>query len=143
MGSSSAQATLPISIKTPLGDGKLTVKHIQGEERVSGLFRYTLELVSTDSALDFAAIVGKGVTVTMELADGSSEHLHGIAGRFVQAGHDVRVSTYYLDLHPWLWLLTFNADCRIFQNKSVPEIIKAVFSDLGHTDFKDSLTGTY
>src|SRR4051794_6359360 len=143
MGSSSAQATLPIDITTPLGEGKLLVKTIQGDERISGLFRYTLELVSSDDSLDFSAIVGKGVTVTMPLADGSKEYLHGIAGRFVQAGKDVRVSTYYLDLHPWLWLLSFEADCRIFQNKSTPEIIKQVFSDLGQTDFKDSLTGSY
>ena len=42
-----------------------------------------------------------------------------------------------------MWLLTLHADNRIFQNKSVPEIIEEVFSDLGLKDFKKSLNGTY
>ena len=44
---------------------------------------------------------------------------------------------------PWLWFLTRTADCRIFQSKSVPDIIKGIFRDYGFTDFKDSLSGTY
>ena len=64
-------------------------------------------------------------------------------GRFAQAGKSERFTTYYADVHPWLWLLTMKSDSRIFQNKSTPDIVKQVFSDLGFTDFKDSLTGTY
>jgi type VI secretion system secreted protein VgrG len=31
---------------------------------------------------------------------------------------------------PWLWLLTLKSESRIFQNKSVVDIIKAVFDEL-------------
>jgi type VI secretion system secreted protein VgrG len=140
---SSAQGTLPFQVTTPFGADKLTIRTIQGEERISGLFQYTLEMVSTDKSLDFKKIVGKGVTVTMELVDGSRAYLHGIVGRFVQAGTDARVTTYYADLHPQLWLLTLRSDCRIFQNKTAPDIIKQILSDAGITDIKDSLTGSY
>ena len=34
---------------------------------------------------------------------------------------------YTVTLSPWLWLLTRTADCRIFQEKKVPDIIKEVF----------------
>ena len=132
--SSSAQSTLPFVVTTPFGDGKLLIRTIQGEERLSGLFQYTLEMVSTDNSLDFTQIVGKGVTVTMTLVDGSSAYLHGIVGRFVQAGTDVRITTYYADLHPQLWLLTLSSNCKIFQNKTAPDIIKQVLSDGGVTD---------
>ena len=50
---------------------------------------------------------------------------------------------YRATLVPWLWFLTRTSDCRIFQNMTVPDIIKQVFRDQGFTDFKDSLTGTY
>ena len=140
---SSAQATLPFQITTPFGADKVLIRTIQGEERISGLFQYTLELVSSDKSLDFTQIVGKGVTVTMELADGSKAYLHGIVGRFVQAGTDARVTTYYADLHPKLWLLTLRSDCRIFQNKTAPDIIKQILSDGGVTDIDDKLTGSY
>ncbi len=132
-----------ILVTTPFGDGKLLIRTIQGEERLSGLFQYTLEMVSADKNLDFTEIVGKGVTVTMTLVDGSSAYLHGVVGRFVQAGTDVRVTTYYADLHPHLWLLTLSSNCRIFQNKTAPDIVKQVLSDGGVTDVQDNLKGTY
>ena len=48
---------------------------------------------------------------------------------------------YRATVHLWLWLLTRSADCRIFQNKTVPDIIKKVFRDHGFTDIKDALSG--
>jgi type VI secretion system secreted protein VgrG len=140
---SSAQGIIPIDITTPLGDGKLVIRTIHGEERVSGLFHYTLEMVSEDNSLSFDDIVGKKVTVKIALANGSTDYRNGVVGRFVQAGKDARVTTYYADVYSWLWLLTLNTDCKIFQNKSTPDIVKQIFSDAGFTDFKDSLTGTY
>ncbi|MGA2721367.1 MAG: type VI secretion system tip protein TssI/VgrG [Bryobacteraceae bacterium] len=138
-----AQSTLPIQVTTPFGDGKVVLRTIQGQERISGLFQYTLELISAEKDLDFSKIVGKGVTVTMPLADGGNAYLHGIVGRFVQAGTGVRRTVYYADLHPALWLLTMSSDCRIFQNQAAPEIVKQVLKEQGVTDVQDSLTGTY
>ena len=48
-----------------------------------------------------------------------------------------------MTLHPWLWFLTRTADCRIFQEMAVPEIIKQVFRDHGFTDFEEALSGDY
>ena len=44
---------------------------------------------------------------------------------------------------PWLWFLTRTSNCRIFQEMTVPDIIKQVFRDHGFTDFDDALSGTY
>ena len=45
---------------------------------------------------------------------------------------------------PWLWFLTRSAGFRIYQDKTVPEIIKSIFKELGYTDVDDqNLTGTY
>jgi type VI secretion system secreted protein VgrG len=46
-------------------------------------------------------------------------------------------------MRPWFWFLTRTADCRIFQNQKVPDIIKSVFRYNGMSDFKDLLTGVY
>jgi type VI secretion system secreted protein VgrG len=132
-----------LAVTTPLGKDKLIVKTMQAEERISGLFHYSLEMVSKDDSLDFTKIVGKAVTVSYTMDSGDTQYFNGIVGRFIQAGKNQRVTTYRADIHPWLWLLTMNSDCRIFQNKSALEIIKAVFSEAGFTDFKDSTTATY
>jgi type VI secretion system secreted protein VgrG len=133
---------LPLSITTPLGD-KLNIRKLTAEERISGLFRFELGMVSKENSLAFADMVGKSVTVSMDYGAGLKRHFNGIVGRFIQSGSDRRNTTYYAELLPWFWLLTLSRDSRIFQNKTVPEIIKALFSELGQTDFEDALKGTY
>jgi type VI secretion system secreted protein VgrG len=132
-----------ISITTPLGADKLLLRSVRGEERISGLFQFFLEMQSEEKSLDFSKIVGKSATVKMKVADGSTRYVNGIVGRFVQAGSDAKLTTYYAELHPWLWLMTMSADCRIWQNKSVKDIVTGLFTELGFTDYKDSTTGTY
>lgn len=132
-----------ISITTPLGKDKLFLRAFHGEERISGLFHFFLEMQSEEKSLDFSQVVGKGATVKVELADGSFRYIHGIVGRFVQAGSDARFTTYFAELHPWLWLLTMSVDCRIYQNMTVPDIVTGLFTELGFTDFRNGTTGTY
>jgi len=132
-----------ISITTPLGTDKLLLRGVRGEERISGLFRFDLEMQSEEKSLDFSKIVGKSATVKLKLADGSTRYVNGIVGRFVQAGSDSRLTTYLAELHPWLWLTTMSADCRIWQNKSVKEIVTGLFTELGFTDYEDKTRGTY
>lgn len=134
---------LYFSLSTPLGGDTLLLRSFHGEERISGLFRFTLEMESETPDVDFSALVGKGVTVTVHLADGSDRLIHGLVGRFVQGGTTVPFTRYHAEIHPWLWMLTHSADCRIFQEKSVPDIVEEVFSDHGFTDFKRSLSGSY
>lgn len=132
-----------LSITTPLGADKLLLRSVHGEERISGLFHFFLEMQSEEKSLDFSQIVGKSATVSLELSDGTFRYVNGIVGRFVQAGSDARLTTYFAELHPWFWLLTMSADCRIYQNKSVIDIVTGLFTELGFTDYTNSTTGTY
>jgi type VI secretion system secreted protein VgrG len=143
MSATYTQDTLRLQITTPLGADKLLVRGFSGEEYISAPFRFDVEMVSEDDGLDFSAVVGQGATVTLKLNDGTDHFFHGLVERFVQEDRDERFTTYHAELRPWLWMLTKTADCRIFQNQSAPDIVKAVFSDLGFTDFREALTGTY
>jgi type VI secretion system secreted protein VgrG len=143
MASIYQQAHLPVTITTPLGPDKLLVRSFEGEEHVSGLFHYRLELVSEDPAVAFDGILGKRVTLNIPQSSGDVHSINGVVGRFVQTGRDDRFTYYSADLRPWLWLLTMSADCRIFQNMTAPDIVKKVFSGLGFSDFQDKLTGSY
>jgi type VI secretion system secreted protein VgrG len=143
MSATYVQDNLKLKISTPLGPNKLLLSSFRGEEQISGLFQFTLEMVSEDNAIDFQAIVGKAVTVTLNLSNNAEHYINGIVGRFVQEETNLRLTRYFAEIHPWLWLLTKTSDCRVFQNKSVPDIIEAVFSDLGFSDFRNDLKGTY
>jgi type VI secretion system secreted protein VgrG len=143
MASSFTQGTRPVQITTPLGQDKFIVRSYSGQEAVCGLFRYQIELLSQDSAVDFSAILGKSVTLTIPCSSGSSRYINGVVGRFTQVRSDAEFTYYSVDLHPWLWMLTHSRNCAIYQNMSTPDIVKKVFSDLGFSDFTDSLTGQY
>src|SRR5271170_1099841 len=137
------QNALPVQITTPLGPNALLVRAYSGEEAISELFHYELELYSENTSLDSTQIVGQAVTLQIPLSDGSFQYVNGIVGRFTQAGMDHRFVTYLADLHPWLWMLTMTSDCCIFQKMTSLDIVKQIFSKLGFTDFSDKTTGTY
>lgn len=137
------QDNVYLSISTPLAADTLLLRGFTGEERLSAPFAFTLDMVSADAALDFATLVGAAATVSMELADGTIRYINGIITRFVQAGSDASFTTYRAELRPWLWLCTLAADCKIYQNTSVPDIVTGLFTALGFTDFRNACTGTY
>jgi type VI secretion system secreted protein VgrG len=134
-----------ISLTTPLGDDALLLNSFTGREAMSRLFCFNLDLLSEKKSISFKDIIGQKVTIKVQLSDGSSErYFNGYVSRFAQSGTDVNFTHYQMEVVPWLWFLTRNANCRIFQNMTVPDIIQKVFSDAGFgSDFKNSLAAAY
>jgi type VI secretion system secreted protein VgrG len=132
-----------ISIDTPLGKDILLLQGFTGHEGVSQLFNYSLDLLGENHSIPFNKLIGQKVTLTVRLADDSERYVNGFISRFVQSGVDVRFTYYRAEVVPWLWFLTRTTDCRIFQNMTVPDIITKIFKDLGFTDFKVRLQGSF
>jgi len=132
-------------LTTPLDESrrKFFVRELEGLEQISGLFHYKMILRSEDNAVDFASLLGEKVTVVMDRYDGGQRYINGVVSRFVQAGYDGKVTSYYAEVSPWLWLLSLTSDSKIFQNQTVPEILAAVFTAHGFTDFDDRTSATY
>jgi type VI secretion system secreted protein VgrG len=63
--------------------------------------------------------------------------------RFTQSGTVGGHAHYQADIVPWPWYLTRTTDCRIFQKKSLPEIVKQLFGEYGLSDYELRLAGTY
>ncbi|HNE01602.1 MAG TPA: type VI secretion system tip protein TssI/VgrG [Plasticicumulans sp.] len=138
------QANRPVTVSCSLGTDKLLLRRLHGRERLGRLFEYELELASEDFAIDPAGLLGKPLGVELELPSGDgSRWFHGIVASFGQSGSDGRIATYRVRLRPWFWLLTHCSDCRIFQAKSVPDIVKQVFENLGFADYELKLNGSY
>jgi type VI secretion system secreted protein VgrG len=137
------QANTNLQITTPFGADTVLLARFHAEERLSGLFRFDLELVSAERELDFKKILGQGVTVKIKLAASKTRYFHGIVTRFVQAGRSGKMTSYRAEVHPRLWLLSKTRESRIFQKKTVPEILKGILTDHGVTPVEDKLKGTY
>ncbi|GGF11079.1 hypothetical protein GCM10011611_15900 [Aliidongia dinghuensis] len=112
-------------------------------EQLSGLFEFTLDLLSEKHTITSKDLLGERMTITADLPDDTKRYFNGVVTQFAHTGGDLRLSSYRVTLRPWLWFLTRVADCRIFQDKAAPDIILSVFRDLGFSDFTNSLSKTY
>ncbi len=137
------QKNRQFQVATPLGDDVLLFYRMHGSEHLGSLFEYELELLSENPAIDPGKLLGQNVTVSMDMPDGSQRFFNGYVVHFSQHGNVDGYPYYSASVRPWLWFLTRAANCRIFQQKKVPDIIKQVFSDQGFTDIKDKLSGSY
>jgi type VI secretion system secreted protein VgrG len=138
------QANRVLIATTPLGKDVLLLTAFQGREELSRPFQYVLEFVSEKPDIDAKAIVGKPVSWMVQPINGTPRHFSGVVSRFSAGGQSSRsLRQYRAEVVPWLWLLTRGADCRIFQKKTVPQVIEQVFKDLGFADFKPVLKGSY
>jgi type VI secretion system secreted protein VgrG len=138
------QENRSLRVTTPLGEDVFLLTGFRGEESLSRLFQYRLDLLSERDAVAAREIVGQKIGWSVSQFDQEPRHFHGIVARFAAGPRDERGRrTYRADVVPWLWLLTRTADCRIFQNLKTPEIVKAVFDDLGFSDYSFDLKERY
>ena len=132
-----------IAIRTPLGENTLLLQSFHGVEGISQMFRFSAALLSENDSIDFKSIVGKEVTITLELPNQAKRYWNGFVSRFTCAGRDFHFTHYQMEIVPWFWFLTRTADCKIFQNMTVPQIIAQVFNDHSFRDFADKTRTAY
>jgi len=126
----------------PLGEDVLLLRAMRGKERLSTLFKYKLDLISESrQPIRPEDLLGQPVTVRLDLPDHRTRYFNGIVNRFSHSGFDGDLAVYRATLVPRLWLLTRTTDCRIFQQKRVPDIVREIRCDHGYTDCQDFLVG--
>jgi type VI secretion system secreted protein VgrG len=138
-----------------LGSPTLEPVRLTGHEGMSGLFEYELLLKTPDALnlgasqaadFDLDAFIGREINCMIQLdgsgalipgATGSSTDHIGAGVRQINAlitdaamwGEEGRHIQYKLTLRPWLHLATLTTDCKIFQNKTVVQILDELLSD--------------
>ena len=138
------QVRREIAVSCILGPDVLLLRRMQAFEAMSALSEYELELYSERADLRIDELLATPLAVSVELPRGGKRHFHGIVTRFQAGARQGRYATYRATVRPWLWFLTRAADCRIFQDKSVLEIVKAVFAPYAIADFDTSgVSGSY
>ena len=127
-----------LHVTTPLGTDVLSLDTLEGAEYLSEPFLFELSMHTAQDFVDAAGLVGKPAHVTLVDGDGKERYIHGIVTRFSQNEHQCTA-----ELRPWLWMLSLTTDSRIFQNKTVPDILTQVFADCGQTDYRSDLVLSY
>ena len=137
------QAHRLIAIHSPLGADTLLLRSFTLHEEIGRLFQLEADLISADPNINFDDIIGQKATIRLDLGNGKTRYFNGVVSRFVQTGQDKDYALYKATVVPWLWFLTRAADCRIFQEKKVPDIIEEVFKGQSFADYELNLSGTY
>src|SRR6185503_2572938 len=121
----------------------VSVARFEATEAISALFEVELMLTSEEKDIAFSDVIGQPALLTLETDGSAPRHIHGMVSRFRHAEDGKKRSVYHATLVPKLWRLRHRHDSRIFQAKTVPDILQEVLKGGGVTDVNLALTGSY
>lgn len=132
-------------ITIELGDEMVLLKGARCIETMGGSFDLEVDILvkQTGTEIDLIPHLGGPVAVHVLEENEAARHFHGllVGGEFVheRKGH----YSYRLLARPFTHFLAQNIDMAIFQQLSVPDIIKSVLTKAGYHDFRLMLHGSY
>ena len=136
-----------LQLSTPLAKDYLLIKRFRCHEGLNQLFRIELELLHEEefasfepTVVDPKTLLGNPMVLAALQAGQIERYFHGVCNSFTQGSRNVRFSEYKAELVPKVWLLTQVSQSRIFQNKSVPDILREVLSGF---EFDSEIQGDF
>lgn len=142
-----------LDVETNLGPGAFILIEFNGQEHLSRLSQFQLRLKCKQPDISAEKMLGQNLTARVELHNGGARYFNGYITRWsgvteqrdsIQGAKQTKAYVYEATVHPWLWFLTRQTNCRVFQNKTVPQIIEEVFKAHGGlASFKNKTTATY
>ncbi|MFY2508238.1 type VI secretion system tip protein TssI/VgrG [Vibrio pectenicida] len=124
--------------------GAFKVESFRVTEALSTPFEMSLTVLSENDGITFDALSRKtGVLNVYGQGAAAARQFNGTISELSYLGSGRRYSRYHITLVPQLWFLTQRQDCRIFQNKTAPDIIRDVFDDAGMSDYRFELAAQY
>lgn len=116
------------------GESSLSVRRFSVHEDMSSLFAVSIWARSPNEDIDLSSIIGHPAAfraLTGYAHTQAGERLwSGICSHMeLVQGESTGLSTYYLRIVPTLWLLTQRRNNKIFQRKSVPDIVDEILAE--------------
>lgn len=132
-----------LNLTTVLGEDVLLIRSIDGSEGISELFQYSIECIASNgTTIDFSKLIGTNASVKVRVSEDSEyRYFTGLVQSVTRGNRSFTHTAYTLTLGPELWLLGRRAGSAIYQQMSVPDILRAVFGQLNDVVYE--LQGTY
>jgi Rhs element Vgr protein len=112
---------------TDLGSGGLMVEAFAAQDAVQEIGVRDVIVLSTSAYLELRALVGKPAALEISLADGTRTRFAGDISEVAMLGSDGGFARYRVRISPWMWRLGQVRNSRVWQDKTVIEIVDAVF----------------
>jgi type VI secretion system secreted protein VgrG len=129
MADNLSQANRLMSLATQAGADVLCIERATITERISKPFSMQFDMLAEKSkagSVNAKTLLGSSATLTVELPRNKKRYFNGIISRLAETGVDDRFAYYRAEVVPQLWLLTMRTNCKIFQDKTVPDVLKEV-----------------
>lgn len=104
----------------------LLAESLRGDEALSEGYRFEIAALSLDAAIPLKSLLGQPALVELS-AHGATRPFHGHVTSAQIIGANGGFARYQLVLEPWTAFLKLGRDSRIFQDKSVLDILMEVF----------------
>ena len=135
------EASRFLYVEPPIAGMNLLLDSYTGQEAISELFSFHLELQSDKPDIEFADILGANISFGVNGGEGGAKrHINGIVTAFSELPRRGRLHRYSAVVSPEMWKLTRRRRSRIFQHKSVADILHEV---LGGFSVDYQLQSTY
>ncbi|MBV4536491.1 type VI secretion system Vgr family protein [Pseudomonas urmiensis] len=121
------QSDLRYSLQTLVGDAAFEVVSFTLDEALSTPFKLNLELVSADADVDFAQLLDQPVLFTIWHGPRPVRYVHGLVSSFSQGDSGFSRTRYQALVEPQLARASLRSNWRIFQQKTVPQILELMF----------------
>lgn len=120
---------------TTASSASFMLSRISGHEQLGRPFDFEVSLLSKSREVSPAEVLGKPMVLHLPVSPTETRYFHGLVSQLSAEGMQGRHWLYRARMRPWLWFLSCTSNCRVFQNKTVPEIAKEIFSEHGFSDF--------
>lgn len=114
--------------KQDFGSGGLLVEGFAATESLHNISVRDVILLSTNPSIKLSSLLTQTASLHISLSDGTRSSFTGLIQQVANLGSDGALARYRVRLVPWLWLLTQVHTSRVWQDKTVIEIIESIFS---------------
>jgi len=120
-----------IKINTPVGTDAFIVNELVGDEYISDIFRYTLDLYSDNQDVNQKDLLGQAVTISLLSKKSTTvRYINGYVNHLAMLDvNDEGLRRYRMEVVPGLWFTTLGSKNRIFHKKSAKDIITEVLKE--------------
>jgi type VI secretion system secreted protein VgrG len=115
-----------------LGDGsahsaELLVEAFAADDAVQEIGARDIIVMSTSAHIELEPLLGQPAALEVTLADGTRTAFAGDISEVAMLGSDGGLARYRVRISPWMWRLGQMRNSRVWQDKTVIEIVESVF----------------
>lgn len=130
------QSDLRYSFQPLVGNAQFEVVSFTLKEGISQPFTLELQLVSYENDIDFGQLLDKPVLFTIWNGECPVRYVHGLVSRFSQAESGFYRTYYHALVEPQLARADLRSNWRIFQQKTVPQILELMLKRQGIAQYE-------